>query len=82
MKATDGLSDLAKQVLELAGDQLSGKTRKQLLELRSPLIGDDFLALYQKARADLIAKEKLVPMLEAARIRWLKKLLKKNFGEM
>jgi hypothetical protein len=81
VKATDGLSDLAKQVLELAGKELSKATQLQLWDLRPAAEPAEVLDLFLKVRGEIQEAKKTEGMREAARIRRLAQRLWDEHGE-
>jgi len=78
MKATEGLSELAKQMLAIAGHELDRRTVRQLWALMPPPTEDEILKLFEQVRAEILARKKIEPMLEARRLAWLKRLNELN----
>lgn len=78
MKATDGLSDLAKQILALAGHQLSKETQRKLWDLRPPATQEEVLAMIEQVKKEREAAKRTEAAREAARLKRLKKLNEEN----
>lgn len=81
MKATEGLSKDARLLLQLAAAKLDKDEVRLMMALRPAPAPAEIEELFLKVRAELIEARKTEGMREARRLRHLRELLWKNFGE-